>query len=85
MEFAQTYRQVAKIRIKDYVSKVLEKEANIKYVDYDKVMEDVIHERMGTGLSAVANLGGIKDWLGSKTLDVAAKMMGIKIPSFLLK
>ena len=85
VEFAQTYRQVAKIRIKDYVSKVLEKEANIKYVDYDKVMEDVIHERMGTGLSAVANLGGIKDWLGSKTLDVAAKMMGIKIPSFLLK
>ena len=76
-EFAEYYGKINFIQIKSYLEKVLDKEASVKYVDYDKVLGDVIMSQMGTSKIAMGfNITRLTKWLGIKTMSIAKGMMG---------
>ncbi len=70
--------KIAIIQIKRYVSTVLENEASIKYVDFDRVLGMVIEKQidMTSPKTMLASYLKIKRWLGGKTITVAKGMMG---------
>ena len=71
-ELCDVYYEASLVRLKDYSDKMFTRDINVKYVDYDSVLEAVIkknfpHEGF---LQKAGSAGKLSKWLGMKTLEM---------------
>lgn len=69
-EFKEVYYEACIERLTTYSEQMFSKEANVKFVDYDSVMEAVISKNFprSNAIEGLATANKVRGWLGWKTL-----------------
>ena len=84
-EFMDAYAGVVRYRLKEYADAMFGREVNIKYVDYDDVMQNVMQRKFpandfGSSIKAIKKVG---EWLGKGTTKVIGEAMGGSVGAFI--
>ena len=72
-EFLEVYAEAAIVRLQDFGSKMFEKDPNVKMVDFDKVLRDIMTKRLnlnGSWASKSLAIGKMIGWLGNTSMPL---------------